>query len=181
MNGRTLTAGEIALARSVFGDSIDYARVRVHARRYIFFQPAASGMTPNGHVYACGDAHRSDYAACDIDRRAFFIHEMAHVWQHQNRVLRVRASAVRLMIRHGFRYARAYRYTLARDRDLLDYNLEQQATIIEDYYRVILCNVDFARGADGITRIRNTLSERLSLLDSVTRRFVADARHMLKT
>lgn len=172
---RNLTANEIALARSVFRDSIDYARVRIHARRYVFFQPAASGMTPNGHVYACGDAHRSDYASCDIDRRAFFIHEMAHVWQHQNRVLRVRTSAVRLMIRHGFRYAHAYRYTLAPMRDLLDYNLEQQATIIEDYYRVILCDADFARGADGVTRIQNSPAERRALLAGVLRRFITNA------
>ena len=174
MNGRTLTAGETALARSVFRDSIDYARVSIHARRYVFFQPDASGMTPNGHVYACGDAHRSDYAICDIDRRAFFIHEMAHVWQHQNRVLKVRTSAVRLMIRHRFRYAHAYRYTLAPKRDLLDYNLEQQATIIEDYFRVILNNADFARGRDGVTRIQNPPDERSALLISAMRRFLTN-------
>ena len=177
MTQRTLTGAEIRLARSVFRDSIDYARVTVHARRYVFFQPAASGMTPNGNVYACGDAHRADYASCDIDRRAFFIHEMAHVWQHQNRVLRVRTSAVRLMIRHGFRYAHAYRYTLTRDRDLLDYNLEQQASIIEDYYRVILCDAGFARGADGVTRIQNPPDEHRALLASVLRRFRRDSHY----
>lgn len=177
MTERKLTAAEITLARSVFRDSIDYARVRIHARRYVFFQHDASGMTPNGHVYACGDAHRSDYAICDIDQRAFFIHEMAHVWQHQNRVLPVRTSAVRLMIRHRFRYAEAYRYTLAPDRDLLDYNLEQQATIIEDYYRVILNNADFARGAGGITRIQNSPDERRALLVDLLRRFLSDPRY----
>lgn len=178
---RPLTAGEVALARTVFRDSVDYDRVPIYPRRYVLFQPADSGMTPNGRIYACGAAYQPDYSACDLDRQAFFIHEMAHVWQHQNRVLPVKTSAVLAMCRHGFRYARAYRYTLAPNRDLLDYNLEQQATIIEDYFRVRLNDADFARGRDGVTRIQNPPGERVPLLESAIRRFILDPRYASST
>jgi hypothetical protein len=48
---RPLTENEIAMASLLFGDAIDYARVRIHGRRYIPFQPKNCCMTPNGSMY----------------------------------------------------------------------------------------------------------------------------------
>src|SRR5918993_665283 len=53
---RPLTPGEIALARSVFGNSIDYSKVRMVRRKWWPFH-----------------------------RQGLFIHEMTHVWQTQTR------------------------------------------------------------------------------------------------
>ena len=60
MSGRSLTEGEIKLAKPIFKDSIDYSLVRVHDEKYIFFQPGNSGMTPNGEIYVDG-AYSADY------------------------------------------------------------------------------------------------------------------------
>lgn len=48
---RPLTPGETALARSVFRDAIDYARVRIHNRKWAFFQPRHVTMAPLGAIH----------------------------------------------------------------------------------------------------------------------------------
>lgn len=130
---RKLTTHEIALAREVFGDSIDYARVTVRASRYIPFQPKESGMAPNGHLYMYG-CYSDDYANTSLRLQALFIHEMTHVWQYQNRVVRPVWAAAKLMLRHAFNYSAAYPFMLAPYRDLVSYNLEQQASIVEAFF-----------------------------------------------
>lgn len=134
---RSLTQGETSLGRDVFQSAIDYGRVRVHDGKYIFFQPDNSGMTPNGEIYVHG-IYRADYAAESPQLRAFFIHEMVHVWQYQVGVLTigVRSSAIWETITRLGDYDSAYPYVLDATKDLTDYGLEQQASIIEDYYRL---------------------------------------------
>ncbi len=131
--GRALTSGEITLARTVFGDTIRYASVRVCHRRYVLFQPSHISMAPNGKIYAV-DLYRDDFSGANLRMRAHFIHEMTHVWQKHNRILSPKVAAVRLFIRYRARYGRAYRYTLDPNRDLLSYSMEQQASIIEHYF-----------------------------------------------
>ncbi len=135
-NSRALTPNEIILARKVFRDSIDYAKVKIHDRSYIFFQPARSGMTPNGEIYFnCG---QPSICSADFGRtgnQGLFIHEMAHVWQKQNHVLNPTMAAVGEFMRNLGNYGNAYRYTLDPGKDLTDYRIEQQAEIIEAYFR----------------------------------------------
>ena len=137
MSGRSLTEGEIKLAKPIFKGSIDYALVRVHDEKYIFFQPGNSGMTPNGEIYVDG-AYSADYSAESPQRQAFFIHEMVHVWQYQNGILTagVIGSAILEIIGRLGDYDSAYSYVLDASNDLTDYNLEQQASIVEDYFRL---------------------------------------------
>lgn len=119
---RGLTDSEIALARSVFGAAIDYAQVRIVRRKWFPFQPRKVVMAPRGriHFHPGGDAYCDCFASSPIDWQGLLIHELAHVWQHQqgiNLVLR----------RHPFcRYDYAIRpgWTLER------YGLEQQAEIV---------------------------------------------------
>ena len=59
---------------------------------------------------------------------------MTHVWQYQNNVLDPRVSAVAAWVKAGFNYDKAYSYKLDRGKDLLDYNLEQQAVMLTDYF-----------------------------------------------
>ena len=51
MDGRPLTAAETALVRSVFGNSIDYSRVRLFKRKWWPFQPRNTAMAPMGNIY----------------------------------------------------------------------------------------------------------------------------------
>jgi hypothetical protein len=176
---RRLTGGETTLARDVFGESIDYGRVRVHDDKYIFFQPDNSGMTPNGEIYVAG-IYSGDYASETLQMRGFFIHEMVHVWQYQNGILSagVIGSAILEMIGTGGDYSSIYPYVLDANRDLTDYNLEQQAAIVEDYFRLTRLGLQPRRArlpysrTCGATPSPATPTRRL--YETVLRRFLQD-------
>jgi len=142
MDYRKLTPNEILFATKIFGGSILYIDVKVYHEKYAFFQPDHSGMTPNGNIYIDGEIIK-DYGNTVVwpEQKAFFIHEMVHVWQKHNGVLNPVLSAIANSIRHGFNYNEAYKYTLDAKKDLLDYRMEQQAQIIEDYVRVLYLGI----------------------------------------
>ena len=68
------------MARTVFGDAIDYAKVRIIGRRYMPFQPKNCAMTPNGSMYFHRSCVCADFAAAAIGEQRWFIHEMAISW-----------------------------------------------------------------------------------------------------
>ena len=121
---RSLTAGEVALARSVFGNSIDYGRVRLVRRKWWPFQPKNSAMAPMGNIYFHpeGSAWSDDFSKEKLLRQAFFIHEMTHVWQAQ-----AKGRFYLPLMRHPFC---RYRYRLNPDKPFNLYGLEQQAEIV---------------------------------------------------
>ena len=138
---RHLTTGEIRIAREVFGDSIDYAAVKIHDKGYVPFQSKGSGMTPRGELYARG-CYSPDYSHGNIYARSFFIHEMAHVWQYQNKVMHPVVSAIGLSLKLKFNYQAAYEFKLDPNRDLTSYGMEQQASIIGEYFLLKHRNLD---------------------------------------
>ena len=123
---RKLTDGEVALARSVFGDAIDYGRVRIARRKWAFFQPRETVMAPIGkiHFHPDGSRYRDDFAAASLADQALFIHEMTHVWQHQKGIFLPLA-------RHPFC---RYDYALRPGQPLHRYGIEQQAEIVADAF-----------------------------------------------
>ena len=123
---RPLSEGEIAMALLLFRDAVDYRRVRIHARRYMPFQPANCAMTPNGHLYFHASCFLDDYAKASLNNQHWFIHEMAHVWQHQL------GYAVRL--RGAVRVGLPYSYELTPDKTLADFNMEAQGDLLADYF-----------------------------------------------
>lgn len=122
MDGRPLTDAEIALARSVFGDAIDYAAVTVNNRKWAFFQPRKVAMAPDGHLWfhPRGDLYCDDFCAHPIDRQGLFIHELTHVWQRQRGIFLP-------LVRHPFC---RYSYSLKPGWPLGRYGIEQQAEIV---------------------------------------------------
>ena len=119
---RPLTAAEIDLARFMFGDAVDYARVRVRNRKWIFFQPRRTTMAPMGHIHfhPGGGLYREDFGDAPLAAQGLFIHEMVHVWQHQRGIfLPIR--------RHPFC---RYDYRLIPGRRFEAYGIEQQAEIV---------------------------------------------------
>ena len=164
---RSLTSGEITLAKKVFVNSIDYSKVKIHHEKAVFFQPSRSGMTPNGEIYIDGTTVR-DYSVATIDHKSFFIHEMTHVWQKQNGILNPILSALGNSIRHFFNYNSAYFYMLDSSNDLLDYRMEQQAQIVEDYVRIDLF------GANPIVRSGTTYLENTGLNPAVRKTLYKD-------
>ncbi|HLL23457.1 MAG TPA: hypothetical protein VK427_15070, partial [Kofleriaceae bacterium] len=133
---RGLTLGEKALLWPIFREGIDYDAVQIiHAAHP--FQPSDAYMAPRGHIYAPGHLFREDWSAPHVSAtsRAELVHEMTHVWQFANGT-NVLVAGVEQMIRSRGDYERTYRYVLDAKRDLTDYNIEQQAAILEDYYRI---------------------------------------------
>ena len=85
MDERALTPGEIELARSVFGDAIDYSRVRMIRRKWWPLQPSNTAMAPIGQ-HPFPPARRrlvGGFLEGAARLQGFFIHEMTHVWQAQ--------------------------------------------------------------------------------------------------
>ncbi|WP_375427023.1 vgr related protein [uncultured Sphingomonas sp.] len=119
---RPLTPGETDLARSVFGDAVDYAAVTLSRTKWAFFQPRRVVMAPLGciHFHPKGDLWRDDFAVASLGDQGLFIHEMTHVWQHQRGVCLPLA-------RHPFC---RYRYSLKPGQAFARYGLEQQAEIV---------------------------------------------------
>ena len=120
---RPLTPDEITLARSVFGDAIDYARVRLVRRRWWPFQPKGVVMAPTGNIHFHPDSEQwsEDFAHEPLSAQGMFIHEMTHVWQSQTR-----GRFYLPLMRHPFC---RYGYELRPDRPFDRYGLEQQAEI----------------------------------------------------
>ena len=124
MQTRSLTEGEIALARSIFGDAIDYSKVRLLKGKWWPFQPRNAAMSPNGNIYFHPHAGgwSDDFAREPLSRQGFFIHEMTHVWQAQ------KGGRFYLpLMRHPFC---RYRFQLRRGKPFEHYGLEQQAEIV---------------------------------------------------
>lgn len=125
---RALTAGEIAMAARLFGSAVDYARVRIYRRRYLPFglQPVNCAMTPNGHLYFHQSRCLDDFSCASEQARHWFMHEMVHVWQHQ--------LGYPVRLRGAVRIGLSYRYRLAMDSTLSDYNMEAQGDLLADYF-----------------------------------------------
>ena len=121
---RSLTPGEIALARSVFGDAIDYSRVRLVRGKWWPFQYRGIVMAPTGHIHFHPDDPRlvEDFSTEPLALQGLLIHELTHVWQTQTR-----GRFYLPLMRHPFcRYA----YDLVPGRAFDRYGLEQQAEIV---------------------------------------------------
>ena len=121
---RPLTAGEIELARSIFGDAIDYARVKLVRGRWWPFQPRGIVMAPTGNIHFHPDSQlwSEDFSAERLTLQGLFIHEMTHVWQAQTR-----GRFYLVLMRHPFC---RYDYRLVEGQSFEGYGLEQQAELV---------------------------------------------------
>ena len=131
----------------MFGDAIDYERVRIHAAKWWPFQPRRVAMSPNGHIWFHpeGGLFRDCYADCALSDQGLFIHEMTHVWQHQRGVYLPLA-------RHPFC---RYHYSIRPGWALERYGLEQQAEIVRHAF--LLRQGAHVRGAPSLQQYETIL------------------------
>ena len=131
---RPLTPGEVELARSVFGDALALDRVRVNNRPYLPGQGRGVAMAPNGHLWFRPEDHLADFSGA-VGTAAWLVHELTHVWQHQTgRSVRLRGlveQTTRLFGVDPYSYG-----PLDPARAFASYKNEQQAAIVEDYFRL---------------------------------------------
>ena len=127
-DSRPLTSGEIAIARTIFGDAIDYSRVRMVRRKWWPFQPRSVAMAPMGHIHfhPHSDLWSEDFSKEPLHRQGLFMHELTHVWQSQTR-----GRFYLPLMRHPFC---RYRYEVQPGRPFEKYGLEQQADIVRHLF-----------------------------------------------
>lgn len=132
---RHLTDNEIALAKSVFGDLMDYQSVKIVNYPYVFWQADDIFIAPNGWIFVSDKHYKDDFALCDNLYRQIFIHEMTHVLQYQHGInVLWRGAILQAMYYLSFKKYNPYHYTFDKDRDFWDYNIEQQGRIAEHIY-----------------------------------------------
>ncbi len=118
---RVLTVGERALARSVFGDALGLDTVRLCSSRLILKRYA---MSPNGVVYFNPNDFVTDFSLTPLNTQAWLIHELTHVWQVQQGIAVFRRALV----------DRRYNYVLVEGKAFLQYGVEQQAQMVQDWF-----------------------------------------------
>lgn len=127
-NSRPLSRGEQTLARSVFGDSIDLKRVRLDERAWLGPRQAHFCYVSFFHINSWG-----------VMTDELLIHELMHVWQYQHLGISYIPRALRAQwSRAGYNYGGRHglRAALREDKGLFDFNYEQQADIVADYFRI---------------------------------------------
>lgn len=118
---RLLTTGEIALARSVFGDSINLDEVQLKTAWWVLKHYAVS---PNGHIYFNRADWIIDFSDASLSKKSWLIHELTHVWQLQQGLKVVRGALI----------DRRYDYVLKTGKSFFNYGIEQQARMVQDYF-----------------------------------------------
>ncbi|MEN9579032.1 MAG: hypothetical protein RJA70_2041 [Pseudomonadota bacterium] len=118
--GRRLGADELQRARSVFGDSIDYSRVQIK-------EGDAGAFSLNDRPFALGD---TIYMTSTNDDGTL-IHELTHVWQHQNGGTDYMSEALTSQLTSGtYDWRQEVPHT-----PWADLSPEKQGAFLEDAYR----------------------------------------------
>lgn len=127
-NSRTLRPEEFELLYPIFGDTIHYDRVRIDERAFIGPPQMNICYVSFYTINTWGEMNP-----------ALLIHEMVHIWQFQQwgsvyipRALRAQAS------KEGYNYGGAPQVAnwARQDGRLEDFNPEQQADLVADYWRL---------------------------------------------
>lgn len=119
--GRLLTVGEKALARSVFGDSLCLDEVHLKTAWWVLKNYAVS---PNGNIYFHPTDWIADFSHASLSKQSWLIHELTHVWQLQRGLKVVRGAVIN----------RRYDYVLVTGKSFFKYGIEQQARMVQDYF-----------------------------------------------
>lgn len=142
-NTRVLEDPEIDLARTVFLESIDYDEVVVadglglEDRPYTLYKDNPGIFTGGTYWIHMGDIAYPDLTSWKVMAhgkskwtRKVFIHEMVHVWQGQHRFYK--GVFLESVARQLCSEESIYDYDWGLEWD--DYNPEQQARIVEDWF-----------------------------------------------
>ncbi len=124
--GRALTGVERSLAQAVFGNSIDYARVR---------------LIPTGiwHLRYTTVANviriPEKFTIMDPVMAEWLIHEMTHIWQYQHGGTGYISEALAGAIAKGRQLV--YKYEIVPGKSFFEFTPEQQASIVQNYFRML--------------------------------------------
>ncbi|WP_373741315.1 type IV secretion protein Rhs [Neisseria sp.] len=130
---RRLTEAEIEMARKVFSDGIDYARVKIWCG--IPFLPfVKAAVSPNGWIFFPKASFCDDFSCQDPSYQSWLIHELTHVWQYQQG-FKTWFGGLVLSCQGGYIQRRAYHYPKPEEiRSFGSLNMEQQADVVAHYF-----------------------------------------------
>jgi hypothetical protein len=133
---RNITAGERGFLRSIFEETLPYPSLQVDTNDGDWGGHTNS-ITPQAIPYMSTTIWCADFSdpGVDVDDRSYFVHEFMHVWQYYHGVHKVYGFITQALW-HIRDYERAYPYDLSDSDDILDFNFEQQAAIIQDFYLI---------------------------------------------
>lgn len=129
---RSLREGEIELLTPFYQTRVNYSKIKVIKKNYL---PNDRIVTPNGNIYFPEDYYHDDYSRLeDTDRLKWtFVHEVCHAWQYQHGY-NVKTKAIIIFGRGGQIDGAAYQYNYHDHFKIFSaYNMEQQASMIEQY------------------------------------------------
>ena len=133
--GRALTDAEITTARSMYGDKIDYSKVRIISGKDMtlwgkILTTSGAGVTWGNTIYFPNDENKQ--SLYDPETQSdWYVHEMAHVYQYQKNGWGYAPKSVWEQLTKG---KAAYQYQIEPGKEFGKYGIEQQARIIQDYY-----------------------------------------------
>ena len=133
-NTRKLTGAEVAAAASVFGSSVNLSLVRIDTAT--LFINIVKKIENLGGLWVT--ILHTIHSEGDIEP-AILVHELTHVWQYQQIGAVYIPEALHAQgTPQGYNYRGVSGLQKAKDegRGLSTFNLEQQAHIVEDYYRI---------------------------------------------
>ena len=126
---RRLTAGERAIGDEVFGGDLDPAPVRLFAvpapRALRPFVPGEVLWSRRYWIVFPRTGALADFSQAPLGAQARFVHELTHVWQAQRGVDLLKAK-----------WKAGYEYVLDPGCRWDGFNIEQQAMIVEDAFRL---------------------------------------------
>lgn len=131
---RLLTEHETMLAKQIYRNGINTAAIRVSSRNKSNVISPHTAITVRNTLYFPVVHYQQDFSQSTPSYQAWFIHELAHVWQH-HLGFPVLMSGVRIALCGGYYRHRAYQYgDLTKYRQFNELNMEQQANIFAHFF-----------------------------------------------
>lgn len=131
---RPLTPAQIGEAKTIFGNTIDYAKVRVSDSKISSFQSECVITLGNTIHYPPPDSRYTSMGyTTSTPSKNLFLHEMTHIWQNQNNIKGTGLSGAFALWVKSFSDENVYEYQKDSAKSLTHYNMEQQASLIADY------------------------------------------------
>lgn len=139
------TAQEIEAARTIFGNKIDYSKVKIITGKDMTLWGRI--LTWNGKAVVWGNKiyfpnDKNGESKFDFSKNpGWYMHELTHVYQFQSRGWSYVPKSLWDQLTKG---DGAYDYQLVPGKAFRDYGIEQQADIVRDYYNGV-------NGRNGLT------------------------------
>jgi hypothetical protein len=123
-NTRKLTEEEIEKGKTIFGETLNFDIIKIDEKATI--------VTKDKGIIYVGFNTINSWGPL---REDIFIHELVHVWQYQKFGAGYISNALKAQVsKEGYNYA--YNIGWEKSNSIHDFNAEQQADLVQDYYRL---------------------------------------------